>query len=75
MRFSIRDLLWATLMVAMGLAWWLDHQRQEELRREAVRDAITLRRIKGAFAGCGNTGSSTPRSPDLSPLDESIIEP
>ena len=22
MRFSIRDLLWATLVVAMGLGWW-----------------------------------------------------
>jgi hypothetical protein len=24
MRFSIRDLMWATVVVAMGLAWWLD---------------------------------------------------
>jgi hypothetical protein len=27
MRFSIRDLLWATLVVAMGLAWWIDHEK------------------------------------------------
>jgi hypothetical protein len=26
MRFSIRDLLWATLVVAMGLGWWVDRQ-------------------------------------------------
>jgi hypothetical protein len=24
MRFSIRDLLWATALVAMGLGWWAD---------------------------------------------------
>jgi hypothetical protein len=24
MRFSIRDLLWATVVVAMGLGWWMD---------------------------------------------------
>jgi hypothetical protein len=26
-RFSIRDLLWLTLVVAMGLGWWVDRQR------------------------------------------------
>jgi hypothetical protein len=25
MRFSLRDLFWITVVVAMGLAWWLDH--------------------------------------------------
>jgi hypothetical protein len=24
-RFSIRDVLWLTALVAMGVAWWLDH--------------------------------------------------
>jgi hypothetical protein len=27
MRFSIRDLFWATALVAMGLGWWLEHQQ------------------------------------------------
>jgi len=26
-RFTIRDLLWLTLVVALGLGWWLDHRR------------------------------------------------
>jgi hypothetical protein len=26
-RFTIRDLVLVTLVVAMGVAWWLDHQR------------------------------------------------
>jgi hypothetical protein len=33
MRFSIRDLLWLTLVVAMGLAWWVDRQ---DLKRQAT---------------------------------------
>jgi hypothetical protein len=26
-RFTIRDLVWLTLVVAMGVGWWLDHAR------------------------------------------------
>lgn len=25
MRFSIRDLLWGTLVIGLALGWWLDH--------------------------------------------------
>jgi hypothetical protein len=39
MRFSIRDLMWTTLAVAMGLGWWLDRQsaasRVEDLEAHA----------------------------------------
>jgi len=33
MKFSIRDVLWLTVVVAMGVCWWLDHKalRQAEL--------------------------------------------
>ncbi len=27
MRFSIRDLFWITVVVALALGWWLDHRR------------------------------------------------
>jgi hypothetical protein len=37
MRFSIRDLLWATLVVALCIAWWLDHQPPEAYTEERVR--------------------------------------
>jgi hypothetical protein len=30
-RFSIRDLLWLTVVVAIGLGWWLDHNRLSEV--------------------------------------------
>jgi len=28
--FSIRDLLWLTLVVALVLGWWFDHSRQSK---------------------------------------------
>jgi hypothetical protein len=27
LRFSIRDLLWLTLVVALAVGWWIDHQQ------------------------------------------------
>jgi hypothetical protein len=29
MRFTLRDVLWFTALVAMGLAWWLDVRRRD----------------------------------------------
>jgi hypothetical protein len=29
LRFSIRDLLWLTLVVALVLGWWLDHRSKQ----------------------------------------------
>jgi len=26
LRFTIRDLLWLTLVVALCMAWWIDHR-------------------------------------------------
>ena len=38
MRFSIRDLLLVTALVALAVAWWVDHRRQavaiEQLKEE-----------------------------------------
>jgi hypothetical protein len=30
LRFSIRDLLWLTALIAMGVGWWLDHRNSIE---------------------------------------------
>jgi hypothetical protein len=27
-RFTIRDVLWLMVVVAIGVAWWIDHKRQ-----------------------------------------------
>jgi len=51
-RFTIRDLLWLTLVVGMGLAWWADHRQQsinyakwmldlEECREQGIERMIS----------------------------------
>ena len=34
MKFSIRDLLWLTVVVALGLAWWVDRRSQTNGEKE-----------------------------------------
>jgi hypothetical protein len=53
MRLSIRDLFWATLVVAMGLAWWMnlypDHKLREDysrLERECQRYRAEARSLQ-----------------------------
>ena len=36
-QFSIRDLLWLTLVVAILLVWWIDHRNLETRNRFTVR--------------------------------------
>jgi hypothetical protein len=33
-RFTIRDVLWLTVVVAMGVGWWIDHRNSS---KEIVR--------------------------------------
>jgi len=50
MKFSIRDLLWLTVVVALAVAWGLDHRRQaaeikqfnsiEDVNHEGVFDSV-----------------------------------
>jgi hypothetical protein len=47
-RFTIRDLLWLTALIAMGVGWWLDHRRLDDqvshyeilMFRSGVPDAV-----------------------------------
>jgi hypothetical protein len=59
MRFSIRDLLWATLVVGLCLAWWLEHQayretdakyRETDAKRRAAVDQAESYREKARIA-------------------------
>ncbi len=35
MRFSIRDVIWLTVVIAIGVAWWVDRRNiTDELARE-----------------------------------------
>ena len=36
MKFSIRDLLLVTVIVALALGWWMDHRRNEREKRRIV---------------------------------------
>ena len=63
LRFSIRDLLWLTLVVAMGVGWFVHQQRlyvrltETELTTETMRQTLTDRAMKwrrrtGALESC-----------------------
>jgi hypothetical protein len=39
LRFSIRDLLWATLVVALGLGWWLHYTAVNSHRKAVIEYA------------------------------------
>jgi hypothetical protein len=47
MTFSIRDLFWVTVVVALTIGWWLERQRAEQAVQEAessqaLSDALTV---------------------------------
>ena len=42
MRFTIRDLLWLTLLAAVLVAWWVD-RRAQTARIEALEKAALVR--------------------------------
>jgi hypothetical protein len=50
MTFSIRDLVWLTVVVALGVGWWIERTRAERLAKEAevtdATEAIILRHVK-----------------------------
>ena len=31
-RFTIRDVLWLTVVVALGLGWWIEHRVAQQVR-------------------------------------------
>jgi hypothetical protein len=35
-RFTIRDVLWLMVVVAMGVGWWTDHWRISSFERELI---------------------------------------
>jgi hypothetical protein len=42
MRFSIRDLLWLTVVAVVGVSWWLDRQRLATQIRFSAVDLSSL---------------------------------
>ena len=47
MRFTIRDVLWLTVVVALAVAWWLDrYSLVREL--DAIQSGLDLRKNRAA---------------------------
>ena len=45
MKFSIRDILWLTILVAVVMAWWLD-RRVTTRRLEALHQQVQIERVQ-----------------------------
>ena len=63
MRFTIRDLLWLTVVVALGVGWFMDHRRADsmsakvQLLRTSMESLLTMYRDE--FVGPGQKMSLT----------------
>lgn len=44
-RFGTRDLLWAMALLAIGLAWWLDHSQLQAKSVRYLNALVALRTI------------------------------
>jgi hypothetical protein len=42
LRFTIRDLLWLTLVVALAVGWWVDHEHDAQRLAELGADVRPL---------------------------------
>jgi hypothetical protein len=49
LHFTIRDLLWLTLVVAMGVAWWLDRAQIRKERETLARVRAVVEFDKQSF--------------------------
>ena len=62
MRFTIRDLLWLTVVVGLGICLWLSLTREAKLREDHVRldwkARVLAAEIKGQGGTVGDDGQS-----------------
>jgi hypothetical protein len=55
MRFSIRDLFWITVAVAILLAWWVEHRRQAaECEEHRIAYEHEVRKMEELVNSLGN---------------------
>jgi hypothetical protein len=47
MRFTIRDVMWLTVVVALTLGWWLDHQYLTDRAAKVKMDMQMSRAVDG----------------------------
>jgi hypothetical protein len=53
LRFTIRDVLWLTVVVALGVGWWENHQQLALLRWRLDRTGRNLSWLEHYLAGEG----------------------
>ncbi len=62
MRFSIRDLLWLTVVVALAVGWWLD--RQNLVRElDAIQSGLDSQKNRAAVESLFPGSYQTPPKP------------
>jgi hypothetical protein len=66
-RFSIRDVLWLTVVVAMGAAWWIDRSDLKQRAKSAQDAALWI-------VGEANRGLSPRDRWRLTPLNSARLE-
>jgi hypothetical protein len=62
-RFTIRDVLWVTALVAMGVGWWIDHGYQAR-RGQNAEDWALLMVAEAIDDFGGHTGAKWKLTPD-----------
>ena len=84
MKFSIRDVLWLTVVIALAVGWWLDHSRSA-LRRDAViSDVDRIREVlndaRTTYAACAidffnaQQGNFLAQEPDWGVAEKALDE-
>jgi hypothetical protein len=87
MRFSLRDLFWATVLAALALSWWMDNQKKNAAVEQAHRLHQSLSAAKKwddlgsryytytASSGLIPTSAVPDSEPDWGPLEEPVVKP
>jgi hypothetical protein len=72
LRFSIRDLLWAAIVVGLALGWWLDHRAYAKSEAEAKRIAKGARQLIAKLQRAGVWFQDASSGLTLYPLPEHV---
>jgi hypothetical protein len=64
MRFSLRDLFWITVVVAMGLGWWVDRTRLrkwvDDLGHRVIKFDLENYRLRKQSSPLPNSSAPAP---------------
>ena len=72
-RFTLRELLWLTLIVAMGAAWWTESFRTRQWRQRAEIAASQLETENLGKMVFQNRGVLFQSSSNLPPFQETFV--